>query len=139
MLARVPVGPAGLPASCVIFCGHHLIALLAHWPHPTDLSAIINSTDQNPSWKANSSSSCQQITGIFRNTKVHYSAHNSLSLLPILHEINLVHALLSYFFETRFNIILQTTTRSTKGSSFRFPTKTLMHFVPQYVPHAPPI
>jgi hypothetical protein len=63
--------------------------------------------NQNPSWKASSFSAGQEILLILWNLKVHCRAHNSQLPVPILSQINPVHALSSYFSKTHFNICLQ--------------------------------
>jgi hypothetical protein len=70
----------------------------------------------------------------FQNPKVHYHIHNSPQHRPILRDINSVYAASSYFLQIYFNIILPSTSRSSKWSlSFRFsPPKFCMHFF--YIP-----
>ena len=48
---------------------------------------------------------------------VHCSAHSSLTLIPILNQVNAVDALPHYFSTTHFNVILQYTPRSSSSTN----------------------
>jgi len=61
--------------------------------------------EQNPSWEANRSSASQEIRRILFNPKVHYC----LPPVPILSQINPVHASPSQFLHVHFESILQLT------------------------------
>ena len=77
--------------------------------------------ERNPS-EANNSSTHQDINLVLWNTKFHYRVHNSSPFVPILGQINPVHALSSLLFNTHFNIIFPSTRGSYKFSlSFKFP------------------
>ena len=86
---------------------------------------VTNSMEQRSSREANRFSASQEIPFILLNPKVHYSIQNSPSPVPILSQINPVHAP-TPLPEDHFNIILP----STPGSSnwclpSGLPTKTL--------------
>jgi hypothetical protein len=59
----------------------------------------------SPSWQAASCSATQELPSILRNPKVHHHIHKSPPLVPILKQINPLHAIPSYLSKIQFNII----------------------------------
>ena len=52
-----------------------------------------NSMEQSPSWQANSFTASQEISHILWNSKVQYQFHKFPQLVPVLCQINQIHAL----------------------------------------------
>jgi len=84
-----------------------------------------NSTELSCSSEANRFSASQESLCIIWKPLVHYRIHNSLPPVPILNQINPVHAP-SHFLKMHFNIIYPSTPGSSKWSPcFRFPLQNL--------------
>jgi len=67
---------------------------------------IINSMEQSSS-EDKSHSTSQETSWLLRKPKVHYCVHKSMSLVPILSQMNPVHTFPPYFPKIHSNIILK--------------------------------
>jgi hypothetical protein len=58
---------------------------------------ISNSTEQSPSWEANSHSASQEILRLFYTPKIHYRVRKGPPLVLILSQIHPIHTFSLYF------------------------------------------
>ena len=70
----------------------------------------------SPSWEANRFSASQEILRILWNPKFPYRIHQCPSPVPILSQIDPIHAPRSHFLNVHLNIILPSTPGSSKWS-----------------------
>jgi len=90
---------------------------LAIWERDGYLQAITNSVEQSPSWEAESHSASQEnFLPYVETLKVHYCAHNSLPLVPILCHMHPVHTFPPNFSKIQPNIIFPSMPRSFEWS-----------------------
>ena len=80
------------------------------------MKQLTNCMKQKSLWEANRFSASEKIPCILWNTKVHYRNHKCLTPVPILNQINPVHASSSHFLKIYFNIILPSKSMSCKWS-----------------------
>ena len=103
--------------TAVRVCYAHFGAVTYHGSRKNSLNhndvKTIHSVEQTP-WEANWSSARQEIPPILWNQKVHYRIHKSPPCVPILSQINPVHDPPSNCLKLHFNIILPSTSRSSK-------------------------
>jgi len=90
--------------------------------------------EQSPSWEANWFSASQEIPRILWNPKVHYLIHKSPPPVPILGQLDPVHAPTPHFLKIHLNIILTSTPGSSKWClSLRFPHQNSVYA--SHLPH----
>ena len=86
--------------------------------------------EQSP-WEANRFSASREIPRILWNPKFHYHSYKNLPPVPILSQLDPVHAPTSLFLKTHLNIILPSTPGYPKWSpSLRFPPKPCIRLSP---------
>jgi len=98
--------------------------------------------EQSPAWEANLFSASYEIPHILWNPEVLYRLHKCPPPVPILSQLDPVHALTFHLLKFHINIILAYTPGfSVCSLSLRFPRQNPVSDspLPPYVLHAPPI
>ena len=108
----------------------------------TGLNLFTYSMKQSPSWEASRFAAGQEIPRVLCNPKVYYRIHKCPPPVPILSQINPVHAPTSHFLKIHLNIILPSTPGSPKWSlSLMFPHQSPVNTSPLphtcYIPRPP--
>ena len=112
----------------------HTTATHALHHFPSFLTYFTYSMQQSPSWEANRFAASQAIPRILWNPKVHYRSHKCPPPIPILSQLDPVHTATPHFLKIHLNIILPSTTVSSKWSLFlRFPHQNRAYASP--LPH----
>ena len=104
-------------------------------------SLLTYSMEQSPSLEANRFSASQEVPRILWNLKVHYCIHKCPTPVPILSQIDPIHAPTANFLKILLNIILTFKPVSTNwwALSLRFPHQNTVNVSPLphtcYMPH----
>ena len=98
-----------VPVNAMMTCrgGEGVEAQLHSWSDSSHCTHLLHySTEQSPSWEVNRFAVCcssQEIPHILWNLKFHYRIHKCLPPVPILSQLDTVHALTPHFLKIHLN------------------------------------
>ena len=102
------------------------------WQKGILIYLLTYSMEQSPSWEANRFPASQEIPRILSNPKVHHRIYKCTPPVPILSQIDPVHALTYLFLKIHLNIILSSTPGFSKWFlSLRFPHQHSVYTSPR--------
>ena len=102
---------AEIGLSCISLTIRHIerSEMVVISPNESHTYLLTYSRQQSPSREANRFSAGQEIPRILWIPYVHYRIHKCPSLVPIISQLDTVHAFISYFLKILFNIIVPST------------------------------
>jgi hypothetical protein len=100
-----------------VYCTNEMLCINYILTHVLNyFCTYLNCIEQRPSWEADRILASNAIPRISGNPKLHYRVYKCPPPVPVLSQINPVHALPFYFLQIHFNIILPTTPGSSDWS-----------------------